>query len=106
MKIILTLHAIARLQKLSEKYREHSVFIIYEVGGCGSELDGLFRLLFVRNFDDRTVSIQTNWRPVYVNESTLLFMDQEMVIDYTSGGYVVKSANQIYSHPMPIEIEP
>lgn len=106
MKITLTQQAISQLKKQMNAYPDYYLCVTYEVGGCGSQLDGLFRLLLVRSLGDMNVRIQTNHIPIYASESTIMFMDQEMVIDFKPGGYVVKSPKQIYSYSMSIDIEP
>lgn len=103
MNIIITKAAVDEFEKLENKFPNHFRFLHYEMGGCGLPLDGVLRLQLIK-LNAGFEQVQTNWKPIYLNKSSLDFLDDNLTIDY-SDGFQIKSSNQTYSHNLPIEIE-
>lgn len=103
INIIITEAAVDELEKLENKFPNHFRFLQYEMGGCGLPLDGVLRLQLIK-LNVGFEQVQTNWKLIYLNKSSLDFLDDNLTIDY-SDGFQIKSSNQTYSHNLPIEIE-
>ncbi|GGI17999.1 iron-sulfur cluster biosynthesis family protein [Gottfriedia solisilvae] len=103
MNITITEHAKNQLDQLVGKSPNHKVFLHYEMGGCGSPLDGVLRIKLIKSIDGLH-QIQSNGMTIYINKNTINFLDDDLVIDYTDG-FHIKSSNQIYSYKIGIEIE-
>lgn len=104
MKIHLTERAIAQL---SIQLNSDSFYLCldYEVGGCGSSLDGTIRMRWTSMIPKNYVSIDTNGQSIYMEQSTLKFLDTCLTIDYQSSGFMIKSNHQIYSYFLTIDKE-
>lgn len=103
MYINITENAKEQLKDLENKYPKHLLFLHYEMGGCGSPLDGVLRLKLVK-LNIHFERVQTNWKPLYLNKNSLFFLDSDITIDY-SNGFQIKSTSQTYSTNMTVEIE-
>ncbi|WP_165763900.1 iron-sulfur cluster biosynthesis family protein [Halalkalibacter urbisdiaboli] len=104
MEIHFTEQAINKLLN-QLKSRSYYLCLIYEVGGCGSPLDGVIRLQLIMTIPSNYVKISTNWIPVYTESSTLMFLEDILTIDFQSSGYLVKSNNQIYGSGYSLSID-
>ncbi|MCK0473729.1 iron-sulfur cluster biosynthesis family protein [Alkalihalobacillus sp. APA_J-10(15)] len=93
------------IHNLLEKSYSNYICIIYEVGGCGSPLDGTIHLQLTKTIPSSYVNISTNWIPIYTERSTLMFLEDKLTIDFQPSGYLVKSNNQIYGYSLSIENE-
>ncbi|WP_409975419.1 hypothetical protein [Bacillus sp. Bva_UNVM-123] len=51
------------------------------------------------------MKISTNWIPVYMEKAALIFLDDQLTVDFCSSGFLIKSTNQIYGYSMRIENE-
>ncbi|WP_121614343.1 iron-sulfur cluster biosynthesis family protein [Mesobacillus foraminis] len=102
MQIHFTDQSITRLLTQLNPGSNH-LCLIYGIGGCGNPLDGTIRLKFNTIPPANYIKIHTNWIPVYTEHSTFQFLDDNLIIDFHSGQYLVKSNNQIYGYFYNVE---
>ncbi|WP_158318450.1 iron-sulfur cluster biosynthesis family protein [Alkalihalobacillus hemicellulosilyticus] len=91
------------IHNLLEKSYSNYICIMYEVGGCGSPLDGTIHLQLTKTIPPSYVTILTNWVPIYTERSTLMFLEDKLTIDYQPSGYLVRGNNQLYGYSSSIE---
>lgn len=93
------------MNKLSKTLREHEgsyVKIKYDTEGCGCVVSGVTVLWIVKQIDKEDVRVETNFVPVYVEKSKMVFLDEEMKIDFneTANTYMLISPQQILNPRM------
>lgn len=96
--------AIRQLENITTGLSDYYVVLHYEMGGCGSPLDGVLRLQIVNGVDTEMEKVKSNWIPLYINKHFIPFLDNEINIHYANG-FQIKSANQTYSYSHPIEVK-
>jgi len=102
MKITFTERAISKLSKTIEDKEGYHVKLKYDTDGCGCVVSGVTALWIVQNVEEDDVCIQTNFVPVYVEKSKMIFMDEEMKIDFNEAyhTYMLTSPQQILNPRM------
>jgi uncharacterized protein YqkB len=76
----------------------------YDTDGCGCLVDGVIALWLVDEADDDDIAVETNFVPVLVEKSRLVFYDEVMTIDVVEGtsSFLLKSPGQILNPRMPL----
>jgi uncharacterized protein YqkB len=76
----------------------------YDTDGCGCLVDGVIALWLVDEADDDDIAVETNFVPVLVEKSRLVFYDEVMTIDVVEGtsSFLLKSSGQILNPRMPL----
>lgn len=101
MKITITE---AAAKKISERTmgRQGFLKLKYDMEGCGCAVDGIIALWFVPDLDKYDVLIETNDRPVYIENDKTIFFDEQMKIDFSpaSNCFVLQSPQQIINGRM------
>ncbi|MFC4183177.1 iron-sulfur cluster biosynthesis family protein [Saccharococcus thermophilus] len=74
----------------------------YDTDGCGCLVDGVIALWLVDGADEDDLVIETNFVPVFIEKSRLVFYDDVMTIDAGQGTNVfqLKSPGQILNPRM------
>ena len=101
MKLTFTEKAIEKLEsKLvnSNKWLK----LKYDTEGCGCVVGGVAALWHVEKQEDDDLVLETNYRPVLVEKTKLVFFDEEMKVDIVESAncFMLKSANQIFNPRM------
>ncbi|GGI17927.1 iron-sulfur cluster biosynthesis family protein [Gottfriedia solisilvae] len=102
MQIKFTDNAKNLFSKLRDENPEHEVFLHYEIGGCGSPLDGVLRIKLMKTIED-FYQVPTDWNTIYMSKNSFRYVDDNLTIDYLDG-LSIKSPNQTYSYKLGIEI--
>ena len=93
----------AALEKVKDKVTDQEgVFCLkYETEGCGCVVSGVTNLYFVKDTSPEEVKWETNAYPVFLNKYHEIFLDDKLIIDYssTTNSFQLKSPNQ-YLNPM------
>ena len=93
----------AALEKINGKLpNQEGVFCLkYETEGCGCIVSGVTNLYFVKDTSPEEVKWETNAYPVFLNKYHEIFLDDKLIIDYssTTNSFQLKSPNQ-YLNPM------
>jgi uncharacterized protein YqkB len=76
----------------------------YDTDGCGCLVSGVIALWLVNEADDDDIAVETNFVPVLVEKSRLVFYDDTMTIDVAEGTscFQLKSPGQILSPRMAL----
>jgi uncharacterized protein YqkB len=76
----------------------------YDTDGCGCLVDGVIALWLVDEADGDDIAVGTNFVPVLVEKSRLVFYDDTMTIDIAEGTscFQLKSPGQILNPRMPL----
>jgi uncharacterized protein YqkB len=76
----------------------------YDTDGCGCLVDGVIALWLVDEADDDDIAVETNFVPVLVEKSRLIFYDDVMTIDVVEGKncFQLKSPGQILNPRMSL----
>jgi iron-sulfur cluster insertion protein len=85
---------------------EKMIKLKYETEGCGCVVSGVPVLWIVNHKDEDEIFIETNYKPVLIEKSKMVFFDEEMKIDFVESAncYQLKSPNQ-YLNPRMSLIE-
>jgi uncharacterized protein YqkB len=85
------------IQKVSEKVdgKVGHITLKYDTDGCGCVVNGVTALSFADEFDVDNEKIDTNYLPVYIEKSKMIFMDDKMKIDFLPdiNSFQLKSPN-------------
>lgn len=102
MRITFTERAIAKLSKTIKDQKRYHVKLKYDTDGCGCVVSGVTALWIVSSIEEEDVCIQTNFVPVYIEKSKIIFFDEEMKIDFneTYHTYMLTSPQQILNPRM------
>ncbi|BDG36681.1 iron-sulfur cluster biosynthesis family protein [Saccharococcus caldoxylosilyticus] len=76
----------------------------YDTDGCGCLVDGVIALWLVDETDEDDLVIETNFVPILIEKSRLVFYDDVMTIDAGQGANVfqLKSPRQILNPRMAL----
>lgn len=88
------------IEKITEKIadREGYLLLKYDTEGNGCVMNGVTALWLMDELDEKEdVEISTNLMPVYVEKSKMIFMDDELKIDFVPSvnSFQLKSPNQM-----------
>ncbi|REJ25450.1 MAG: heme biosynthesis protein HemY [Bacillaceae bacterium] len=102
MNISFTNAAKAKLKEILEMDENRYIKLKYDTDGCGCVMSGVTVLWLVKDLDEDDMKIDTNFVPVYVERSKLVFLDDELQIDYHGQKqiFMLKSPMQIYNPRM------
>ncbi|MED1438238.1 iron-sulfur cluster biosynthesis family protein [Aeribacillus composti] len=102
MNISFTNAAKAKLKEILEMNENRYIKLKYDTDGCGCVMSGVTALWLVKDLDEDDMKIDTNFVPVYVERSKLVFLDDELQIDYHGQKqiFMLKSPMQIYNPRM------
>ena len=91
-------------QKIEEKLNglNGHIKLKYDTEGTGCVMNGVTALWLVDEPDSDDERIGTNGRPVYVEKSKMIFMDEQMKIDFVPevNSFQLKSPNQMLNPRM------
>ncbi|SFA97473.1 MULTISPECIES: iron-sulfur cluster biosynthesis family protein [unclassified Bacillus (in: firmicutes)] len=94
----------AAAQKINEKLQGKLGFLKlkYETEGCGCVVSGVTALWFVDELDEDDQAIQTNDITVHIEKSKVVFLDENMTIDFSESAntFQLRSPNQILNGRM------
>ncbi|MBD1378735.1 iron-sulfur cluster biosynthesis family protein [Metabacillus arenae] len=100
MQITLTDKAI---QKIHEKLTEnHKLKLKYDTDGCGCVVSGVTVLWAIEKEEEDDLLVETNDLPIYVEKSKMVFLDEQMTIDFQDkvNTFVLKCPSQILNPRM------
>jgi uncharacterized protein YqkB len=102
MKIELTNEA---TKKIKDKIgtQNGQLKLKYDTEGCGCVVSGIPTLWFVQHpVEDEDIKIETNSFPILVEKSKMVFLDEELKIDFSSQSntFQLKSPGQIINGRM------
>lgn len=102
MNISFTDQAVKKLMKELAAAENRYVKLKYETDGCGCVMSGVPVLWLVKEIEEGDMKIDTNFVPVYVEKAKLIFLDDELKIDYHEQKqiFTLKSPSQIYNSRM------
>ncbi|GGJ79885.1 uncharacterized protein YqkB [Anoxybacillus voinovskiensis] len=92
------------MQLLSPNIANKQLKLKYDTDGCGCLVDGVTALWLVDQAEEDDVVVETNYVPVLLEKSRLVFYDDNMVIDAVEGAgcFLLKSPNQILNPRMSL----
>ncbi|MDR4888817.1 iron-sulfur cluster biosynthesis family protein [Fredinandcohnia sp. QZ13] len=79
------------------KNKDKKLKLKYETEGCGCVMSGVTALWLVDSEDDDDLVFETNYQPLLVEKSKMVFLDENMTIDFLEQAncYMLKSPNEI-----------
>jgi len=103
MNITFTERAMQLLQSVLTNTKKQ-LKLTYDTDGCGCAVSGVPTLWLVDQAEEDDIAIETNYVPVLLEKSRLVFYDDNMVIDAVEGAgcFLLKSPNQILNPRMSI----
>jgi uncharacterized protein YqkB len=105
MEIMITKTA---AEKISEKINGKNGYLklIYDTEGCGCSVDGVAALRFESELGEDDLLIESNERPIYIEETKTIFFDDKMTIDFlpSSNWFMLKSPQEIINGHMSFVI--
>jgi iron-sulfur cluster insertion protein len=101
VKIVFTDQAIDKL-KVYELTGDRVIKLKYETEGCGCVMSGVPFLWIVDHKEEDELVIETNFGPVLVEKSKMVFFDDELKIDFVESAncFKLSSPNQIINPRM------
>lgn len=101
MKIEWTERAEQKIEEKLDGLNGH-IKLKYDTEGTGCVMNGVTALWLVDETDSDDEKIETNGRPVYVEKSKMIFMDEQMKIDFVPevNSFQLKSPNQMLNPRM------
>ncbi|PLT34795.1 iron-sulfur cluster biosynthesis family protein [Bacillus sp. V5-8f] len=101
MKIEWTEQAI---NKISDKIKEKQghITLNYDTDGCGCVVNGVTNLSFTDSHEPDHEKIETNFLPVFLDKTKMIFMDEAMKIDFVPevNTFQLKSPNGVLNPRM------
>ncbi|MFT4416956.1 iron-sulfur cluster biosynthesis family protein [Fredinandcohnia humi] len=96
MKVTFTDRAIGKLQSQITN-PDKFLKLKYDTDGCGCVVSGVTALWLVDEEDEDDVIVETNYRPLLLEKSRMVFLDDTMTIDVveTANCFQLRSPNQI-----------
>ncbi|MCZ0754606.1 iron-sulfur cluster biosynthesis family protein [Anoxybacillus sp. J5B_2022] len=103
MNITFTDRAMQQLEQILSNTKKR-LKLKYDTDGCGCAVSGVPTLWLVDQAEEDDIAIETNYVPVLLEKSRLVFYDDNMVIDAVEGAgcFLLKSPNQILNPRMSI----
>ncbi|RFU69189.1 iron-sulfur cluster biosynthesis family protein [Bacillus sp. V59.32b] len=85
------------IKKATEKVNGQNGYLTlkYDTDGCGCVVSGVTALWFADDVEQNSERIETNYLPVYIEKSKMIFMDDVMKIDFVpdANSFQLKSPN-------------
>ncbi|MEH7388560.1 iron-sulfur cluster biosynthesis family protein [Bacillus sp. JJ1521] len=96
MNVTFTERAIEKLNT-QIKNKDKKLKLKYETEGCGCVMSGVTALWLVDSGDEDDLTLETNYQPLLVEKSKMVFLDEKMTVDFveTANCYMLKSPNEI-----------
>ncbi|WP_010284441.1 iron-sulfur cluster biosynthesis family protein [Bacillus timonensis] len=96
MNVSFTDRAIEKLNT-QIKNKDRKLKLKYETEGCGCVVSGVTALWLVDSGDEDDITLHTNYQPLLVEKSKMVFLDETMTIDFIEAAncYMLKSPNEI-----------
>ncbi len=94
------------IEKIKSKMQERdSVLLKYDTEGCGCVVSGVSALWIVDEEPEGTVQLETNFLPVYMEKTKMVFFDEQMTIDFKKEQHTfqLKSHNQMLNPHLRLE---
>ncbi|MBB5326290.1 uncharacterized protein YqkB [Anoxybacillus tepidamans] len=103
MNITFTERAMQQLRPILANTKKQ-LKLKYDTDGCGCAVSGVPTLWLIDQADEDDVVVETNYVPVLLEKSRLVFYDDKMVIDAVEGAgcFQLKSPNQILNPRMSL----
>lgn len=96
MNVTFTERAIEKLNT-QIKNKDKKLKLKYETEGCGCVMSGVTALWLVDYGDEDDLILETNYQPLLVEKSKMVFLDEKMTVDFIESAncYMLKSPNEI-----------
>ncbi|MEH7236954.1 iron-sulfur cluster biosynthesis family protein [Bacillus sp. JJ1562] len=96
MNVTFTERAIGKLNT-QIKNKDNKLKLKYETEGCGCVMSGVTALWLVDSGDEDDLTLETNYQPLLVEKSKMVFLDENMTVDFVEQAncYMLKSPNEI-----------
>jgi uncharacterized protein YqkB len=106
MEIAITATAVEKINEKT-KGQEGYLKLKYDTDDCGCGVNGIFALWFVPEVAEDDIAIRTNNQVVYLENTKVVFFDEEMKIDFSkaSNCFQLKSPQQILNGHMSLIIK-
>ncbi|WP_044747930.1 iron-sulfur cluster biosynthesis family protein [Bacillus alveayuensis] len=103
MKITFTDKAIEKLKPILSQGNKQ-LKLKYDTDGCGCAVNGVTTLWLVKQADKDDIVVETNFVPILLEKSRLIFYDETMTIDTVEplGCFQLKSPNEIINPRMSL----
>ncbi|WP_226666975.1 iron-sulfur cluster biosynthesis family protein [Metabacillus litoralis] len=107
MEITMTKEAIEQLAPIIEGNKARHMKMKYDTEGCGCVMSGVTALWLVNEVEEDDVKIETNYIPLFVEKTKMVFLDEVLTISYnkTANSYMLKSPSQILNPRMNLLVK-
>ncbi|KZZ86171.1 MULTISPECIES: iron-sulfur cluster biosynthesis family protein [Bacillaceae] len=107
MNVTFTEKAIERIApRLSENPEAH-LKLKYDTEGCGCVVSGVAALWLVKETEEDDLKIETNFEPVYLEKTKMVFLDENMTVDFleSANTFALKSPSQMLNPRMSLVVK-
>ncbi|CAM4157870.1 hypothetical protein BAMA_12875 [Bacillus manliponensis] len=97
----------AAYEKIMNTIPEETRYIklFYDTDGCGCVVSGVINLVALCEKEERDVDIESNKFHVIADRTKLVFMDDQLTVDWhESGKFQLKSPSQFYNPNMKLHV--
>ncbi|MGD6815644.1 iron-sulfur cluster biosynthesis family protein [Metabacillus sp. 84] len=107
MKVTFTEKAIERIEPSLTENPEAYLKLKYDTEGCGCVVSGVAALWLVKETDEDDLKIETNFQPVYLEKTKMVFLDENMTVDFleSANTFALKSPSQMLNPRMSLVVK-
>jgi len=107
MQVTFTDEAIQQLEPKLAENNERFLKIKYDTEGCGCVMSGVTALWLVEEQDQDDVNIETNYVPLVVERTKMVFLDDQLTVSYNESArsFMLKSPSQILNPRMSLVVK-
>ncbi|MFC0271482.1 iron-sulfur cluster biosynthesis family protein [Metabacillus herbersteinensis] len=107
MNITFTEEAIVKIEGKFENKTTHHLKLKYDTDGCGCVVSGVPALWIVTEKDEDDELIETNYVPVLVEKSKMVFLDEQLKISFneSANSFMLSSPAQILNPRMSLLVK-
>ncbi|MBS2969517.1 iron-sulfur cluster biosynthesis family protein [Metabacillus sp. KIGAM252] len=107
MNVTFTEKAIERIAPSLSENPEAHLKLKYDTEGCGCVVSGVAALWLVKETEEDDLKIETNFVPVYLEKTKLVFLDENMTVDFleSANTFALKSPSQMLNPRMSLVVK-
>ncbi|MTH52286.1 iron-sulfur cluster biosynthesis family protein [Bacillus mangrovi] len=107
MKFTFTQRAIDRIAPVLDGHPDAHLKLKYDTEGCGCVVSGVAALWIVRETEEDDIEVNTNYKPVLLEKTKLVFLDEEMTVDFleSANTFALKSPSQMLNPRMSLTVK-
>ncbi|AZB43445.1 iron-sulfur cluster biosynthesis family protein [Bacillus sp. FJAT-42376] len=107
MNVTFTEKAMERIAPSLREHPEARLKLKYDTEGCGCVVSGVAALWLVKETEEDDLKIETNFKPVYLEKTKMVFLDENMTVDFleSANTFALKSPSQMLNPRMSLVVK-